>query len=322
MKLKIFIILFWIIIGANVARVYAQENGNRTSLSITPPLSEIVMQPGKSITQAFTIANDGTVDLEVIPTIVDFSADDTTGAPIVFEKNENFPYAELQNLDKKLGAPFLLKAGSKDQLVLRITIPPSEPDRDYYKTLLLKTSPSGLVQTNGTQTVSQAYIGVHILLSVSGNGEDRAKLVIEKFSVPRIVDMFSSVPISLIVKNIGANYTKAHGQVSIASTFGKVVKIFPLLPENVLAGSIRKLQASVQDPDDTKSAIAIPMEYRPLFLLGQYTVAATVGRDNQESPDEKIIKVFAFPISPAVVVISIWLAMKTANHFRKEHEDI
>lgn len=322
MKVRIFIILFGITIGAGVARVYAQENGNRTSISITPPLSEIVMQPGRSITQAFTITNDGTVDLEVIPTIVDFSPDDTTGAPIVFEKNENFPYAELQNLDKKLGAPFLLKAGSKDQLILRITIPNSEPDRDYYKTLLLKTSPSGLLQTNGTQTVSQAYIGVHVLLSVSGNGEDRAKLVIEKLSVPRIVDMFSSLPISLIVKNIGTNYTKAHGQVSIASTFGKVVKIFPLLPENVLAGSIRRLQSSMQDPDDTKSAIAAPMEYRPLFLLGQHTVTATVGRENQETPDEKIIKVFALPISPAVVIMLIWLAIKTANHFRKEHEKI
>ena len=166
------------------------------------------MQPGRSITQAFTIANDGTVDLEVIPTIVDFSPDENTGAPIVFEKNENFPYAELQNLDKKFGKPFLLPAGTKDQLILRITIPNSELDRDYYKTLLLKTSPSGLAQVDGVQTVSQAYIGVHILLSVSGNGEDRAKLVIEKLSAPRIVDMFSSIPITMIVKILGRTIHK------------------------------------------------------------------------------------------------------------------
>ncbi len=323
-KFTIFITLLsvTITVGIHSPPVRAQENGNRTSISITPPLSEIVMQPGRSITQAFTITNDGTVDLEVIPTIVDFSPDETTGAPIVLEKNENFPYAELQNLDKKFGAPFLLKAGAKDQLILRITIPRSEPDRDYYKTLLLKTSPSGLAQVNGTQTISQAYIGVHILLSVSGNGEDQAKLVIERLSVPRIVDMFSSLPITLIVKNLGTNYTKVRGQVSVTSTLGKVVKIFPLLPENVLAGSIRKLQASVQDPDDTKSAIAASMEYRPLFLLGQYTIRATVGRENQELPDEKKIKIFALPISPAVVVISIWLALKASKKFRKEHEEI
>ncbi|MEK7458479.1 MAG: hypothetical protein AAB612_03300 [Patescibacteria group bacterium] len=315
MKVTIFFILLGIttVVGAIVIPVRAQENGNRTSISITPPLSEIVMQPGRSITQAFTIANDGTVDLEVIPTIVDFSPDENTGAPIVFEKNENFPYAELQNLDKKFGKPFLLPAGSKDQLILRITIPNSELDKDYYKTLLLKTSPSGLAQVDGVQTVSQAYIGVHILLSVSGNGEDRATLAIEKLTVPRIIDMFSSIPITMIVKNLGTNYTQAHGQVSIASTLGKVVKIFPLLPENVIAGSIRKLQASVQDPDDTKSAIAAPMDYRPLFLLGQYTITATVGRENQESPDEKIIKVFALPISPAVVIFSIWLALKLVS---------
>ena len=103
MKVTIFFILLGIttVVGAIVIPVRAQENGNRTSISITPPLSEIVMQPGRSITQAFTIANDGTVDLEVIPTIVDFSPDENTGAPIVFEKNENFPYAQLQNLDKK-----------------------------------------------------------------------------------------------------------------------------------------------------------------------------------------------------------------------------
>ena len=324
-KVGIFIVLLGVTtaVGAIVIPTRAQENGNRTAISITPPLSEIMMQPGRSITQAFTIANDGTVDLEVIPTIVDFSPNDTTGAPIVFEKNDHFPYAELQNLDKKLGKPFLLPAGSKDQLVLRITIPTSEPDRDYYKTFLLKTSPSGLspVNGNGTQTISQAYIGVHILLSISGNGEDQAKLAIDTLSAPRIVDMFSSLPITLIVKNLGTNYTKAHGQVSITSTLGKVVKIFPLLPENVLAGSIRKLQPSIQDPDDTKSAIADSMEYRPLFLLGQYTIKATVGRENQESPDEKMIRVFAFPISPAVVVISIWLAIKTAKYFRREHEE-
>lgn len=324
---RLLVILFITLLGVfrPYSQVFAQAGdqnpAQKSGLSITPPLSEIMLKPGKSITQAFTIKNEGTVDLQVTPTIADFSPDGSTGIPIVLPDNTSFPFAKLENLDKKLGVPFALAAGQSQQLVLRVNIPATEPEHDYYKTFLFKTEPLGLTQLDGAHTVSQAYVGVHLLISVSNSGLDLGKLSIDQLSTLPIVDMFSSINLRVFAKNTGNTYTKAHGEIKITNMLGQVVKIFPFLPENVLAGSMRELHGSAQDPDDTKSAIATPFEYRPLFLFGPYEILGTIRGEAQESSVEKKTTVWALPISPLLVILLTWLGFKIARRMQKERRE-
>ena len=292
-----------------------------TSLSVTPPLSEIVIKPGKAITQAFTIKNEGKVDLEVTPTIVDFSPDGKTGAPILLPNNTQFPFGKLENLDKKLNAPFTLQAGKSDQLVVRIAIPEKAEEKEYYQTLLFQTKPKNLQLTDGSGSVSQAWIGVHMLISVSKTGEPLGALTIHSFEYPKIIDIFSPLKLNLIVKNNGKNYTKAQGEIKITSITNDVIKVFPLLPENILANSVRLLHASIPDPEDPKSASAAPFEYRPLFLLGPLTISVNVYADGQKQ-DPVTYSTLALPISPTLALLVVILTNIFVKKFKKIQREI
>ncbi|MBI5151093.1 MAG: hypothetical protein HZA34_00805 [Candidatus Pacebacteria bacterium] len=295
------------------------QDQQKTSLSISPPLSEIVIQPGKSVTQAFNITNEGSVNLEVIPTVVPFAPHPETGEPVLLLNSTRFPFATLQNLDKALDKPFLLKAKQSDQLVLRIAIPEKEKEKDYYVTLLLQTKPSGLTQLNETGSISQAYLGVHLLVSVSKSGEDKGNLTIHQFKSAKFLDTFSDISPKLFVKNNGTTFTKAHGEIKIISLTGEIIKLFPILPENVLSGGVRELHTSLPDPEDAKSAIPAPFTYKPLFLLGSYTVTARVFAENQIA-EEVTIQVFAFPFSLVAFIISLYFTRHVIVSVREKRE--
>lgn len=291
------------------------QSVGRTTLTVTPPLSEIIIKPGKSITQAFTIKNEGKVDLEITPTITDFSPDGKTGAPILLLNNTSFPFASLENLDKKLNAPFTLKGGASDQLVVKIAIPEKAEEKEYYQTLLFKTRPIGFELSDGTTSISQAWIGVHMLISVSKTGEQLGNLSIHSIKYPKIIDMFSPIKLDLIVKNQGKNFVKAQGEIKITSVTNDVVKVFPILPENILANSVRMLHASLPDPDDAKSASAAPFEYRPVFLLGPYTISANVYAENQKQTPI-LYTTYALPISPTIALFALFVLNKLVKKYQ------
>lgn len=289
-------------------KAFAQEfEAVRSGLSVSPPLSEVVIQPGKSITQAFNIKNEGQVDLEITPVVVDFSPQGQTGTPIILQDSP-FPYAQLQNLDKALGKPFILPQGAEDQLVLRISIPEDAQPKDYYETLLLKAKPSGLVALDGPNSIAQPYVGIHILITVSESGQDLGFLETADFVFPRILDIFSTMNLELFAQNTGETFTKAQGEIKIQSMTGEVVKVMPILGENVLAKSMRKLHASIPDPEDPKSATATEFSYRPFLLFGPYTITVKLHAEHQE-PVVKTYTALALPISPAIAALAIFGAM-------------
>lgn len=313
------ILLFCVFVFA-VHPISAQTtNSIRTTLTVTPPLSEIIIKPGKTITQAFTIKNEGSVDLEVIPSIVDFSPDGTTGAPIVLPNNTTFPFASLENLDKKLNTPFKLKAGASDQLVVRIAIPEKTEEKEYYQTLIFKTQPLGLNSLDNVRSISNAWIGVHMLISVSNTGEQLGNLTIHTLKYPKIIDMFSPLTLQLTAKNTGKNYVKAQGDIKISNMMNDVVKVFPILPENVLAQSVRELHASIPDPNDPKSATAVPFEYRPLFLLGPHRVEVNLYAE-QQTQEPQIFTVYALPISPTLAVLALYAAHTLRKKYQSAQE--
>jgi len=306
-RTSITILLFCIFVFA-VRQTFAQTtNPIRTTLTVTPPLSEIIIKPGKTITQAFTIKNEGGVDLEVTPSIVDFSPDGKTGAPIVLPNNANFPFASLENLDKKMNTPFKLKAGTSDQLVVHITIPEKAEEKEYYQTLIFKTQPLGLNSLDNTRSISNAWIGVHMLISVSNTGEQLGNLTTHSFEYPKVIDMFSPLVLKLTAKNTGKNYVKAQGDIKISNMMNDVVKVLPILPENVLAQSVRELHASIPDPNDPKSATAVPFEYRPLFLFGPHRIEVNLYAERQ-TQEPQAFMVYALPISPTLAVLALYVA--------------
>ena len=292
-------------------------SGIQLGISITPPLSEIALQPGKTVIQAFNIQNTSGADLEITPNIVEMTADENTGDPVVEIDGPAFPYANLQNLDKELGKPFVLKAGTKDQLVVRIAIPKDHGEKDYYQTLLLKTQ--SVQQNTIPTTQSMAYVGVHMLIRVSAENQEQPTLEIYTFKVPTILDIFSPLQFSIKVQNPGKTYQKSFGQVSISSLFKKDAATMQILPQNVLSQARRELFASKPDPENQRNLLATPFVYDPAIFFGPHTIQLQLQDQDGKTYVVYSKKVWGVPLSPMIVVLFLLIIKQVLKKTSKKH---
>ncbi|MCD6225691.1 hypothetical protein J7J95_01250 [bacterium] len=212
------------------------------SLSLSPPLVEILVKPGKGLTQAFEVQNQSPSSLYLKTEIVPFLPDPQTGqVQYLVSPLSPQPQFSLLNANIKLGQTFHLKGYQKQQLVLKITIPPSLPEGDYYYTFFVVSSPpaSSLAPA---QSKSLAKIGSHLLISVSSRPSWSEKVEIQKFRVfPRVSDIFQKVSFSVQLKNQGSHLTRPTGKITIYNWLGRKEKEILLRPDNILAYSSRNL---------------------------------------------------------------------------------
>ncbi len=116
--------------------VYAQ---NAISLSITPPLFEAIIQPGKEVKQIYTITNNGG-DTLVVPKIYYFEATDENG-------NISLTEDEAPEWVKYSKEPFNLKFQDSKQFTVLISPPEDSEEIDHFLTLVFEnTVPTDIKQ--------------------------------------------------------------------------------------------------------------------------------------------------------------------------------
>jgi len=219
--------------------VGAQQVG----LSISPPLLEVMIQPGKSITKAYQLTNNSDFDLYLIAKIVPFTPADLSGNISLdheskITNHESFFF--LQNSNIQLNQPFQLSAGSSQQLVLKVDIPPVAEEKDHYYTLLIEQAEQG--EYIGSR--HRIKIGSNLLITVSQSGEPKTEFNLAEFSAqPKFADLFDQVEFNLIVENTGQAFFKPEGKIEVRNTlFSRKMSELDLLPENVLVNSSRKIR--------------------------------------------------------------------------------
>lgn len=236
-KLKIATaLLFCFALLAHPAKVYSQN----LSLSLWPPLLEVMMQPGRSITQVFQLTNNSNQDLLIIPQILAFKPNGNTGL-IALDANPS-PAISFFSFEsrEKLGEPFLVKAGQGRQLVLKISVPSNTPESDYYQTLLFSSLSAPSYSQSPGASSSVIQIGSNILLTVSQTGKPLLSGKIAQFSLPQIIDSFSPVSLIVILENTSRTFWKPFGEITLIGLFDQK-RTIKLLEQNVLAYSSRQL---------------------------------------------------------------------------------
>lgn len=248
--------------------------GETLSLGIYPPLLEVMIKPGKTITQVFNLTNFG--DPIVLTTqILPFTPKDELGniylQPETEIQSPVINWFSLLNSDLSLGDPFLLESGQNQQIVLKLKVPQDAREDDYYLSLVFISSTTR-EKILGTQ--SKVKLAANILLTVSQSGKIKKSAKIVDLKVPKIVDSFDKIPISLRLKNTGPTFFKPHGQITLKGLFNLKSK-FPLLPENVLANSTRILRASSSALPTTDYRLPTTLALSG-FFLGPYKVLAEI----------------------------------------------
>ncbi len=117
-KTIIFITVITVITFIKAGGVTAQG----ISLGIWPPLLEVMIQPGKSITQVYKLSNQGETDLLMTSKIASFAPADEQGSIRLLPWANSGILISFQNANLALGEKFLLPAGQTQEIVLKIAV--------------------------------------------------------------------------------------------------------------------------------------------------------------------------------------------------------
>lgn len=261
------------------------------SLSLWPPLLEVTLQPGKSITQVYRVKNTGdntTVTVQVVP----FEVTGESGQVQLSQTpNPALAYFSLQNADLDLNEPFSLKSGASQELVLKVSVPQTATNGDHYFTLLILADTESLLTASGAKAAGS--IGGNILLSVTNKEIVNQTAKIEEFSLKgfSLKDSFDAFDFVIRVKNTSDHFLKAVGQLTINNTFGRKIATLPLRQDNILAQSTRQLQTEAT--------------WQPILPLGRYTATVTITPQNSQYSTSQTLTFYVLPYKAILALILI-----------------
>lgn len=274
---------------------HAQENP--FDLTISPPITHVVIKPGKTAIHTINIKNNGNRELELSAKLVDFTSDNQSGVPVLLDRF-TFEYVKLIKAEIALETPFKLAPGDTEQFVLQFEIPESAMDKEYHFSLLVSAQlPEAF--TLGNSTAISGRIASNLIVNVSRDGKDRGFFELAGFQTTRVIDSLQAISLELFLKNTGKTISAPTGELQIYDTFGRLVKTFTLLPENVLPSATREIYAaSLAEQSEAQSPQFLPeaFSYKPSFLLGRYTLELSFHSPTQ-TPVTTQYTLYAFPFS-------------------------
>lgn len=308
-------------------KVFAQQ----VSLSISPPIIDAVMKPGKSIMVAYNVKNSG--DPVIVNTkVVSFEARDNFGNVRLKDEAVGPVRFSLDNAHLQLGEPFFLDTGATQQLLLRMRLPENVPNADHYYSLLVQTTSPTTVE-GITSSRARATIGSNILITVTDSGvidikprvtifETLSKFKINLFGKSiKIFDSLDKVPVVLYVENNGSNKIVPGGKISLHGAFGQSAD-YEILPKNILSSSQRLLEATPSaDITNDDSQTPTSLTLKGLFI-GKYNLSANInfGENSPTVFGSTVFFGFPFKILGGVILIIIVTVFLT-KRFSKDDED-
>lgn len=293
------LLFFLLFIALHVTRYTLHvTNAQSIDLSISPPLVELMIKPGKSVMIAYTVGN-GNNPIVVTSHVGTFTPRGYNGqislnpdilGPIRFN---------LENSDTALNKGVYLKSNQKQQYLLKIRVPNNTAPGDYYYTFYVK-SDSGPLFTGQNTSKSTATIGSNILISVSENGnlDNKGRITQFRFVDNDGVNIFgkryyfvessSTIPISLIVENTDKNLIKPDGHIIINGPLGTLSK-HKITPVNILSKSQRILPATPSAQLDHSLVLKG-------FFVGKHKVDADISFGAGSPPIKGRIEFVAIPL--------------------------
>lgn len=305
-KYIITISLSIIYLFAPAKQIQAQE----ISLTISPPITEVLIAPGKEVVQNYILKNEGNSTL-VSVSVTPFYPQGTQG----FQEFRDDLTSSYQNwfflIDPNiaLGTSFNLPKGQSQTISLKIAPPRDASLKDYYFAVFFTTQQDS--ETGLDTGYSQAKVGSNLLITVSDDGEPVKNVSIKKFSAPLIIDSFAKLSYSVTLENIGRAYVAPMGKIIVSSKpFGSSSEL-TLAPVNILVSSERDIPCL-----SGEEQINCSLEKK--FPLGLYRAKLTFSLDEETQIYTSEIVTFAFPFSLILGIIFIFAVYKIIFKYVKQ----
>lgn len=282
-------------------------SAQQISLGLQPPLIESLIKPGKSISVAYKLENNGDPSI-MKATILPFRPKGDNGQIEIAKEFDGPIRFSLDNSDLALNKPFFMRPQESTQLLLKIRVPEGTPEGDYYYTLLITTEPPSL-EAGNTGSAAQAGIGANIILSVSQTGFSTIDAKISLFSIVSnltipftnkklpLFDSNDQIPLKMIVHNKGQHVLHPDGEITLKGNFGEHAT-YSIVPQNILSQSQRLIMAS-------GSASLNHTLTLWGFYIGKYSLSTNINFGDNTPNLYASTYFFAFPFKFGVVILII-----------------
>lgn len=281
-----------------VAATPPHGSGSGQALEIAPPLINLTVNPGQTITTKIQLRDVSKGQLLVTNQINDFVAAGEDGTPKILLKNrdDDNPYSLrhwIQPLPSLLLNPNQIKA-----IQITLHVPKSATPGGHYGVIRFSGVPPELKSTGVSLSAS---LGALMLVRVSGPVKE--KLTLQQFSVAKLNkdgtagasnSLFDAAPVAFVerIKNEGNIHEEPTGNVIVKNMFGKPVAgvNVNLPPRNILPASIRKFTQPLD-----KSVIGSKR------LFGHYTATMTLNYGK----DQKLTATTGFWVIPYKLMLGV-----------------
>jgi len=283
------------------------------SLSITPPLSEVMVKPGKSVSIKFNVGNSAANTI-LTANVSPFAPSDEAGnvalqKPLTeYDPGEFSSWFTFQKPDIKLGGKFPLGNGDVQEVIVKISPPETTPEGDYYFNINFETDTEGMIGVKGP--ASKAKIGANILLTISIDGNPRKTAKLAGFSAPKIIDSFSSLSYKVRIANVGSVFFKPIGKITVKPLFGQT-KTLDLAQQNVAAASIRQLLCQEKET-------LYPCQIKDKVLIGVYRAKLSFNIEGQDKNFTANTTAIALPIN---LLIGMTIAFTIIKFITRKNKD-
>lgn len=283
----------------------------QVTLSLDPPIVEIMAKPGRSLLIGYTIQNQGDPTAMSIK-VHTFSPQGDYGEMTIDNDQESPVRFTLDNTDLQYDKPFFMQSHDVKQALVRVRIPENTPEGDYYFVFLAETEP--VPSVGGTSNpLAKATVGSTLLLTVTNSGLTQVKSRISLFDIKpdftlhlfgktyQMMESGSPIPVHLIVQNQGENLIKPQGTITLRGQLGDK-KEFALLSQNILADSSRLIKADGGGDTAPDQSLLIPG-----YLIGSYHLSAAVNFGDNTPQLYATITFIALPIRFAIIMAAVLL---------------
>ena len=283
---------------------FDRVHASSLSLSISPPIIQIQVDPPATINTPITIQNRGqeTVTLEILFKPFTAVASDATESkgesgevvyilgknPLVFEKIGVYHNDEV--IEKVVIGPKQNKT-----LNLHIDVPQDESLSDYYFSVLFISKNKLKDKLNQSRILGG--IATNVLLSIKGKppligAKPTSIAKIVEFSSPSFLEI-EPVPFKVRLKNQSNHFITPQGTISIKNMFGKTIGQVKLSPVNILADTIRSQETLWQET----------------LLFGPYTATLNINPSDKGPTLIKTINFFVFPLRTFIILAGILITI-------------
>lgn len=283
------------VVAAVPAQAETATAGASSSLSVSPPTTEIDVTPGASSTQKVALDNLADVPQTIDVHVQNFAASGEQGQAALTD-DENSPYSLTQWIHISPGKMTIPAHGHQEYQV-KIDVPTSASPGGHFGALVF--SPTTQSSPSGASLSVVAQVTSLVLLKVPGDAKEQANVAsFLPCNAPKqtgACDKKSGflekgpVTFSLRVKNEGNIQIKPTGTITVRNIFGSKVATIPIEGKNVLPDSVRRF--------DTK------WDHKMLFGMYKAKLEATYGSNQQTLTAETSF--WAAPLATVGVALAI-----------------